>query len=178
MGNETELKFQVSPQGLRRLTAAHSLRSMDAEPTKEEQLLSVYFDTAEGRLRKNEISLRVRHVGGERVQTIKNQTSGIPFSRGQWEHKIDGDVPDLRFARGTPLAALLTKKLRSALSPIFSTHVHRVTRSLREGGSFIEMALDKGLVRAGRKVQPICEVELELKRGKVADLFKLADQRG
>ena len=174
MGIETELKFQVSPQGLRKLRAARSLRSMDAERNKEEQLLSVYFDTAGGRLRKKEISLRVRHIGDERVQTIKAQASGTPFSRGEWEHKIEGDVPDLRFARGTPLAPFRNKNLSSKLVPVFATQVHRVTRSLRAGESRIEMALDQGSVRAGGKVQTISEVELELKHGKVADLFKLA----
>lgn len=174
MGSETELKFNISPEDLKRLRVVRSFRPLDDEPKKSEKLWSVYFDTAECRLKRKGISLRVRHVGGERLQTIKTQTSGVPFSRGQWEHKIDSDVPDLRFARGTPLAPLVTKKLTSTLVPVFATQVHRVTRSLREGGSRIEMALDQGVVRAGRKVQPISEVELELKRGKVADLFKLA----
>jgi inorganic triphosphatase YgiF len=178
MGNETELKFQVSPQEMKSLSAARSLRPMDAETTEVQKLLSVYFDTAERRLRRKGISLRVRHNGGGRVQTIKTQTSGSPFSRGQWEHKIDGDQPDLRFIRGTPLAQLRTKKLRSALSPIFVTQICRVTRLLNEDGSRIEMALDEGSVRAGRKTELISEVELELKRGKVLDLFKLAKRIG
>jgi inorganic triphosphatase YgiF len=80
--------------------------------------------------------------------------------------------------RGTPLAQLRAKKLRSALSPIFVTQVCRVTRLLNEDGSCIEMALDEGLVRAGRKTELISEVELELKRGKVLDLFKLAKRIG
>jgi triphosphatase len=77
MGSEIELKFQVSSQEMGSLRAARSL--------------SVYFDTAGRRLRRKGISLRVRHDGGGRIQTIKTKTSGIPFSRGQWEHKIDGD---------------------------------------------------------------------------------------
>jgi len=174
MGSETELKFQVSPRNLRRIRVARSLRPLDAEPKRSKKLLSVYFDTPECRLRREGFSLRVRHIGDERVQTIKTQTSGIPFSRGEWEHRIDGDVPDLRLARGTPLAPLLTKKFKAALSPVFATHVHRVTHSLREGGSRIEMALDQGIVRAGGKAQRISEVEIELQRGKVVDLFKLA----
>jgi triphosphatase len=178
MGNETELKFQVSPQEMKSLRGARSLRPVGAGPTEAEKLLSVYFDTAERRLRRKGILLRVRHNGDGRVQTIKTQTSGIPFSRGQWEHEIDGDQPDLRFIRGTPLAQLRTKKLRSALSPIFVTQICRVTRLLNEDGSHIEMALDEGLVRAGRKTEPISEVELELKRGKVVDLFKLAKRIG
>jgi inorganic triphosphatase YgiF len=178
MGSETELKFQVSSQDMKSLRTARSLRPMGAASTEGEKLLSVYFDTAERRLRRKGISLRVRHNRGTRVQTIKTQTSGIPFNRGQWEHKIDGDQPDLRFMRGTPLAQLRTKKLRSALSPIFVTQICRVTRLLNEDGSRIEMALDEGLVRAGRKTGLISEVELELKRGKVLDLFQLAKRIG
>jgi triphosphatase len=178
MGSEIELKFQVSPKEVKSLRAARSLRPMDAAPTQGEKLLSVYFDTAKRQLRRKGISLRVRHNGGGRVQTIKTQTSSVPFNRGQWEHKIDGDIPDFRFIRGTPLAKLRTKKLRSALSPIFATQIHRVTRLLNEDGSRIEMALDEGLVRAGRKTELISEVELELKRGKVLDLFKLAKRIG
>jgi triphosphatase len=178
MGSEIELKFQVSSQEMKSLRAARSLRPTNAAATEGEKLLSVYFDTTEGRLRRKGISLRVRHNGDGRVQTIKTQTSGIPFSRGQWEHKIEGDQPDLRFIRGTPLAQLRTKKLRSALSPIFVTQICRATRLLDEDGSRIEMALDEGLVRAGRKTERIREVELELKRGKVLDLFKLAKRIG
>ncbi|MGA2999262.1 CHAD domain-containing protein [Bradyrhizobium sp.] len=178
MGSEIELKFQVSPQEMKRLSAARSLRPIGAKPTEAEKSLSVYFDTVDRRLGSKGISLRVRHKADERVQTIKTQTSGIPFSRGQWEHKIDGDQPDFRFMRGTPLAQLRTKKLRSALSPIFATQICRVTRPLNEDGSRIEMALDEGLVRAGRKTEPISEFELELKRGKVLDLFKLAKRIG
>src|SRR6202034_1534396 len=100
MGSEIELKFQVSPQEMKRLSAARSLRPIGAKTTEAEKLLSVYFDTVDRRLRRKGISLRVRHNGDERVQTIKTQTSGIPFSRGQWEHKIEGDQPDLRFIRG------------------------------------------------------------------------------
>jgi triphosphatase len=178
MGSEIELKFQVSPQEMKRLSAARSLCPIDAKTTGAEKLLSVYFDTVDRRLRRKGISLRVRHNGDERVQTIKTQTPGIPFSRGQWEHKIDRDQPDVRFMRGTPLAQLRTKELSSALSPIFATQIFRVTRLLNEHGSRIEMALDEGSVCAGRKTEPISEVELELKRGNVLDLFKLAKRIG
>lgn len=73
MGSEIELKFQVSSQEMKSLRAARSLRPMDAALTEGEKLLSVYFDTAERRLRRKGISLRVRHNGDGRVQTIKTQ---------------------------------------------------------------------------------------------------------
>jgi triphosphatase len=40
------------------------------------------------------------------------------------------------------------------------------------------VALDEGEVRAGRQSAPISELELELKRGKAGDLFKLAREMG
>ncbi len=41
-------------------------------------------------------------------------------------------------------------------------------------GSQIEVAFDQGLVLAGDKEDPICEVELELKSGQADSLFTLA----
>ena len=73
--------------------------------------VSVYFDTPKHKLRTRSVSLRVRHRGGKRLQTIKTEGSNGSIRRGEWEHTIKGDVPDLRKARDTPLAALLTKKL-------------------------------------------------------------------
>jgi hypothetical protein len=49
---------------------------------------------------------------------------------------------------------------------------------LQKNGSRIEVALDDGEVRVGRKCAPISELELELKRGKVTDVFKLAHEIG
>jgi inorganic triphosphatase YgiF len=40
------------------------------------------------------------------------------------------------------------------------------------------VALDEGQVRAGRRSAPISELELELKRGKTDDIFKLAHEMG
>jgi inorganic triphosphatase YgiF len=45
---------------------------------------------------------------------------------------------------------------------------------IQRGGSEIELTIDKGTVAAGRQSSPICEVELELKRGEAAELFKFA----
>jgi len=47
MGTETELKFDVAPQDLRKLKAAQTLQG---KPAKEENLNSVYFDTAKRKL--------------------------------------------------------------------------------------------------------------------------------
>src|SRR5580704_15628958 len=124
MGNEIELKFEVAPRELRKLKVVRYSRG---RPPKEENLVSVYFDTPKHKLARNSVSLRVRHHGDKFVQTIKSGESNGSFKRGEWEHEIKGDVPNLRKAHGTPLAPLLTKKLKRTLKPIFETHVHRTS---------------------------------------------------
>ena len=47
---ETELKFEVTPRDLRKLRAA---RTLQRKPLKEEDLVSVYFDTPQHTLAGN-----------------------------------------------------------------------------------------------------------------------------
>jgi triphosphatase len=173
MGKETELRFEVASPDLRKLKSARMLRGTGGKPRATENLVSVYFDTPKHKLRTRGVSLRVRHGGGKRVQTIKTEGPNGTISRGEWEHTIKGDLPDFRKARGTPLAALLTKKLKRALKPIFETRIHRTNIPVGMNGSHIVVSLDEGEVRAGRRSISVGEVELELKRGKPVELFKL-----
>ena len=69
MRKETELKFEVTPRDLLKLRAARVLRR---KPLKEENLVSVYFDTPQHTLARNDVTLRVRHNGAKRLQTIKS----------------------------------------------------------------------------------------------------------
>jgi inorganic triphosphatase YgiF len=171
MGNETELKFEVAPQDLRKLK---SVRALHQGAPKEENLVSVYFDTPKHKLAGNGVSLRVRHNGKKRLQTIKAEGLGGSFRRGEWQHEIKADTPNLQKAHGTPLAPLLSKKLKRKLKPIFKTRVHRISIPIRKNRSRIEVALDSGQICAGRQSAPISELELELKRGRADDVFKLA----
>jgi inorganic triphosphatase YgiF len=52
----------------------------------------------------------------------------------------------------------------------------RVTRPLQVGASEIVLAVDRGKLIAGRETRPIAEFELELKKGRTADLFRMARQ--
>jgi inorganic triphosphatase YgiF len=175
MGSETELKFNVAPKDLRKLRTARPLHRKRPE---EKNLVSVYFDTPKHKLAKKGVSLRVRRDGNNRIQTIKTDGSKGSIIRGEWEHKIKGDVPNLRKARDTALARVSTRKLKRHLRPIFETHIHRTTLPFRRNGSWIEVALDRGRVRAGRLSAPIAELELERKRGGAGEVFKLARKLG
>ena len=172
MGQEIELKLEVPAKTLGKLK--RSLRRNGQALDKE--LVSVYFDTAKHKLRRHGLSLRVRRIGDRRVQTVKakgRSAFGL-FERQKWETPIRSHTPDLRAARRTPLGGLLSKKLAHALRPVFETRVHRTVLPLTPNGSRCELTLDHGDVRAGRKSAPIDEVELELKRGRPADLFSAA----
>jgi triphosphatase len=174
MGTETEIKFEVSPADLEKLAASRSLRPNDGELVRHRHLVSTYFDTPKHALRRNGISLRVRQAGKKHIQTIKTAMNGVAIGRGEWEKRVDGNAPDLRAARGTPLQQLLSKRLRRELDAVFSTHIHRTVVPLRPGNSRVELALDEGHIRAGLYSTPLTEVELELKNGSISDLFKAA----
>jgi inorganic triphosphatase YgiF len=174
MGMESELKFEVAPRDLRKLAANRILRPTDGQLPQHRYLVSTYFDTPKLLLRQNGVTLRVRQAGKKRVQTIKTVNDGISLSRGEWEHELQSDEPDLRAAHGTALEPLLSRKLKRDLAPIFATHVQRTFFPVRSGASQIELSLDEGHVRAGQSSSPLAEVELELKRGTASDLFKAA----
>jgi triphosphatase len=174
MGTETEIKFEVSPADLEKLAASRSLRPNDGELVRHRHLVSTYFDTPKHALRRNGISLRVRQAGKKHIQTIKTAMNGVAIGRGEWEKRVDGNEPDLRAARGTPLQQLLSRRLRRELDAVFATHIHRTVVPLRPGNSRVELALDEGHIRAGLYSTPLAEVELELKSGSLSDLFKAA----
>jgi triphosphatase len=171
MASEVELKFEVPSAMLHTLSSAAWLKRLAQGPAKHHSLESVYFDTGARALREKGLSLRLRHTGGRTVQTVKGAGD---YCRQEWEREIDGEVPERAMARHTALKPFTAKKKWRKLRPVFETEVGRTSLDVKSGQSRIEVALDRGKVRAGRHSQPISEVELELKDGEVADLTRLA----
>jgi triphosphatase len=171
---EIELKFELPIENLPDLNRGPVLKRARSSGQKPASLVSVYFDTKKLKLRRKALSLRIRRKGRRVVQTVKQETGTATFVRNEWEHDIGSPQPDLNVAGDTPLGQLSSKKLRHSLMPVFETRVRRKTFQLHCGESEIELSVDKGEIAAGRKTLPICEVELELKRGQRGDLFKLA----
>jgi triphosphatase len=172
MNLEPELKFRLSRRKLTSLANAR-VAGTKTGPRAERDLVSTYYDTKKRKLRRHGLTLRVRRTSDEYVQTVKTAAAG-GFARNEWEEKIDRGAPDFRKTKKTPVSSITTKKSRRKLKPVFTTSVHRVTRPIRVGSSEVELAVDRGDVSAGRRSSPIAEFELELKRGRTADLFRLA----
>ncbi|MDR6539173.1 CYTH and CHAD domain-containing protein [Variovorax soli] len=179
---EFELKFQVDPQYRAAVESAVARGS-----SRRERLQARYYDTADGALAAQRIILRIRKEGRRWVQTAK-APGGHPLERH--EHNVDiatpktSDVPPPRLERhaGTPIGTLIDKALRAAgqdpaeaqLMPLYATDIRRTTREMRTGDARIELAFDRGEVRAGNRSYPVCELELELKSGSPRSMLELA----
>jgi inorganic triphosphatase YgiF len=152
------------------------LRNTYKSTRRSVSLVSVYYDTRKWKLRKHGLTLRVRRAGRRYTQTVKREgdLSSAFMDRFESERDIAGEKPNLDLAADTGLKPILSRKLQAKLRPLFETHVRRTLYSIRRGASNIELTVDKGKVVAGRQSSPICEVELELKHGDAADLFKVA----
>jgi triphosphatase len=61
---------------------------------------------------------------------------------------------------------------------VFETRVERTVVPLHRESSEIEMAIDRGEIRAGKRYEPISEIEMELKSGSIGDLVQLAKTLG
>ncbi|WLR92039.1 CYTH and CHAD domain-containing protein [Shinella zoogloeoides] len=165
---EVELKLEIAPEDAEVLIASDLL---GASGESREQR-STYFDTDDRRLFKGGFSLRIRHLGKTRLQTVKAAASTASlFSRGEWERQVTSDVPIIE--HGTPLQAVFGD-IGQALTPIFEVDVARRVWNVVEGKSNIEVSLDLGDILADERRQRICEIELELKDGDPIDLFRLA----
>lgn len=171
---ELELKLEAEPGGLAEVRDHPLLRNGSPGTTRTS---SVYYDTSNGQLRKAGATLRVRQSGERFVQTIKanaRPAAGL-FDRAEWEERISGLEPDLRLIKGTALEPLLQReKTRRDLRPIFETIVNRQSWDVTHEQAEIEVILDEGEVVAGKRRQPLVELEFELRSGPTAALFSLA----
>lgn len=161
---EIELKLEFERGDADRLRAA----VIDAGGGVDEAALrSVYFDTADAAVRAAGFSLRVRHEGARRVQTVKSDATGAGlFDRRESECALAGDIPVLV---GTEL-----QHFDGAIAPRFQTEVQRTTIVIADDDAEIEIAIDIGEVRHEDRASPINEIELELRHGAVTRLFTLA----
>ena len=172
---EIELKLEFDPADAAKIKSHPLLAANRLGAPEQQELVSIYFDTPDRALSKEGVFLRVRCSRGRYLQTIKAMQSAADlFERFEWETEVPGLAPDLDAAQGTALERLLTPALRAALGPLFETRMRRTLHRLADGGSEIEVAIDQGEIVAGARATPISEVELELKRGDTAALFRLA----
>ncbi len=184
--HEVELKLEVGEADLARLARHPWLQELaEGRPTTR-ALRSVYFDTPDLALWQRGLVLRVREVGRRRIVGVKTRgvARGGLVAREEREAPLAAGTRDVRLlAPATLLAAIPDPGLRRAieravagkrLAPRLETRVRRASRRLRHGTATLELALDVGEVRAGRKHVPIHELELERIGGPTRALYDVA----
>jgi len=171
---EVELKFQLPPGGRAALEASPTLAAVEAKHCHE---VTTYYDTPDCVLDNAGLTMRVRQSGDTRIQTVKSRATGpgIATSRNEWEWQIGDDEPDVDPLVKTKELTKVAKSIKGRLEPVFVTDIHRTTRLLHLTGiTVVEVAIDEGSIEVGSASEPVSEVELELKGGRIGPMFRLA----
>ena len=174
---EVELKLRLPATSRTELEQHPAFRAPLATAPEERHEVTTYFDTPDLALAGKGISLRVRRNGDRRTQTIKLQGAGpaVAAQRGEWEWPIEEDTPDLGRLVETPAGAIAGDLAGKELEPVFVTDIRRTVRELRvDEGTTAEAALDEGTITAGSVSEAVSELELELRDGTLAPLYRLA----
>ncbi len=175
MNTEIELKLRMKPDELGRLRRLPALRALRLASARTRKLRNVYFDTEDLTLRKNRMALRVRHVGQQRIQTLKAPepgANGAAHRYFEWESAIAGDVPVLDSIADEAVRDSLPGE--GELRQAFVSEISRSTVPLVLEDSKIELAFDTGEIATENGREAVCEAELELKSGRPARLYELA----
>ena len=169
---EVELKLELQTADVDRFLSASVLADLVVRLHAQ---TSTYFDSPNRAVRKAGLSLRIRAVGEQRIQTVKAESASAAglFSRPEWEMPVQNDWPVIDTA-DEPFRSLVPAGDLPQLQPIFEIAVSRQTRDIEWNGAKIELVLDQGEIVAGSRTATICEVELELKQGTPKAIFALA----
>ncbi len=175
MATETEIKFSLSARTASQL-AKHPLLA-GVEPHRQ-LLVNTYYDTPDGRLRRERVVVRYRRKGREWLLTVKTAAllSGGLAQRSEWE--VPGRPGEFDFWNVDDLVVRgLLESVRDQLQPVFTTRFTRQAWLLEpRSGVRVELALDRGSIEAQARRRTIREIELELLAGEVGDLFLLAGE--
>ncbi len=169
MKNEIELKLAVDRHFADFL--AQDISNFRVSAQRIVFLGNCYYDTADGYFAKHKMGLRVREEEGQFTLTLKTdgKVNGGLHIRPEYNVALTSAQPDLsQLKRFDDI--VLPDDLR--LQPVFSTDFERQLWVVECGnGAEIEIALDQGEIRANERIEPICEVEFELKNGQLEDLL-------
>lgn len=183
---EIELKLEIGEADFARLRRHPWLVEISEGRPATRTLHSVYFDTQDLALWQHGLVLRVRGIGRRRIVGVKTrgEARGGLVAREEYEAPLAPTPGDLReVPHAALLAAIPDARMRHAieraaagqrLAPRVETQVRRTTLRLRHGTALVELALDAGEVRVGRKRLPIRELELERISGATRALYDVA----
>ncbi|SNT27747.1 Inorganic triphosphatase YgiF, contains CYTH and CHAD domains [Noviherbaspirillum humi] len=182
---EIELKLLINPADVEKFRELALLRQYAPHEPVREALETTYYDTPDLDLWRTLAALRLRRTGDGWLQTFKagGQVEAGLHQRHEWEMPVAGNRFDLealrdRVGRQSGWGRMLgDPELAASLKPLFTTRIDRTAWQLRlEDGAEVELALDQGAIEHEKGALAVCEIEMELKSGNPASLFRLALQ--
>ena len=179
---EIELKLQIHVQDVDTLRHHPLLEKYAISVPRNQKMADIYFDTTAFDIRQSGAGLRVRHVNGQWIQTLKfgGDVKGGLHSRHEIESPVIGPEPDTEQLRNAADETPLFNMLHSAgfnelLTHVFTTRITRRVWQLRlPCGDEVEFVYDFGKIQSGKLEVPISEIEVELKTGDPVHLFDFA----
>jgi triphosphatase len=175
-----ELRLHVPPDRAAEVLDALPLSKRAKAAIRSQQLDSVYYDTADCRLHRRGLTLRLRQAESGTVQTLKAAEPDVALTRRrEWEVPLSGPDPDLSRIENADVRAQCGLILPEELVPQVTASVARqavrvAVSATNQGPAKIEVALDRGVIRGGAREVPVCDVELALKSGSLGALYALA----
>lgn len=174
-----ELEFKLAVPDTRIMEAILFDKEVAAVRQGNYQLIdmaTIYYDTEDRALSARKWTLRLRQENFDLVATVKTP-AGEDHTRGEWSCPAQSieEAIDRLVAQGAPkeLPALTANGVRPLCLARFSRRAAEVRFA---DGTVCELAGDVGVVCAGQKESPICEIEVELKQGDAETAKAFADE--
>ena len=165
MGREFELKFRASANQLAAIMN-------DYEGFREISMVTTYFDTPGQDLLPRRWTLRQRQENGVSVCTLK--TPCTDGGRCEWETECDdiaAAIPALcQLGAPEELKDLAAGGLEAVCGARFTRHAALIELE----NCTLELALDRGFLKGGFRMNLMMEVEVELKSGSDEDAVAFA----
>ncbi len=171
MSTEIELKLRIATQDIEHLKKHRLFQEITP---KILHLNAIYFDTLDLKLKQSKVALRIREENGFLIQAIKTagQTIGGLHQRREWEYEVPYRTPDLNKIPDEVKDLFHNQPLEA----VFTTEFKRTLWLIDHEEALVEVCLDEGNICCGELSEPISEIELELKRGNIANIYEIASQ--
>ncbi len=184
-GEGRELRLALGPGGLPRVQSHPLLRALTQGRPRAQQLSCAFFDTSDLDLAQNGLELRIRPSGRSFAQLVEERRGSATeiFGEGPSDplarRSGEAGLPEARPSPERIPDPVLRERVAGILGdrpllPLFEISVRRTRRQLQEDENALGLVVDEGEIRAGDRRLPLQDVRLELHRGSVSYLYRLA----
>jgi inorganic triphosphatase YgiF len=190
---EMETKIKLSPKDLEKVFKSFS-KNAGKSKLRHKYLPRAYYDTADLRLYKNNISLRVQYKPGEGgktgfyEQTVKfelphkQKLSRGTLLRKECKNLLTGPAPDLSTVSDRAAKRAVKAFQNKKLAHIFTAAIERryfnipVSEGAKKG--VVEVAFDVGniIITHNGRHYPFFEIEVEMKSGDPAAVDAITEK--